>query len=362
MRLLIRRETNTQARAGSLHARALVCALFILLSSCTTAPATPTENTSDVEVPHARSWDKDPSTITRDGRIIAYAEYGDPEGAPVIFMHGGPGSRFEGAILDRAAKQAGVRIIAPDRPGLGRSEMAAEVTLQTTAEDVLFLSDALDLDRPVLMGWSGGGVPAVATGGAAPKHFAGVISLAGYTKLDREELEAMVPEPDQTAMQTMKKHPWRFRQFFRLTRFTALRLSGTYWRTLVRDASDADKRVYKTDGMRAFFMADQKEALRPGIDGIIADAKLSYDPDWGFSLEDSCIRLHIYHGTEDTRVPLAFAKDLAARFPEATLHTIDGVGHMFPITHADMLVEQARMLWDTREANCRRPESSVAPR
>ncbi|MEC9440353.1 MAG: alpha/beta hydrolase [Myxococcota bacterium] len=330
----------------------IVCVCILALSSCAT-PSTSSKPAFDV--PDELAWDKAPSTITRDGRVIAYAEYGDPEGAPVIFMHGGPGSRFEGVILDRAAKQAHVRIIAPDRPGLGESDMAREVTLETTAGDMLFLSKALNLDRPVLMGWSGGGVPAVVTGGANPEHFAGVISLAGYTKLDREELEAMVPEPDQTAMQTMKKHPWRFRQFFRLTRFTARRLSGTYWRTLVRDASEADKRVYNTDGMRAFFMADQKEALRPGIDGITADAKLSYAPDWGFSPSTSCVRLHIYHGTEDTRVPLDFARDLAARFPNANLHIIDGVGHMFPITHSDMLVARARALWDTRAESCTQP-------
>lgn len=328
----------------------LLLSCVALIASCATAAQNTTP--SSVELPARSVWDKPSSKVTRDGRAIAYAEYGAPDGIPVIFMHGGPGSRFEGAIFDKAAKQANVRIIAPDRPGLGESGMADEVSLQTTAEDMLFLAKQLELERPVLMGWSGGGVPAVVTGGRHPEAFAGVISLAGYTRLDREELEAMVPEPDQTAMQTMKKRPWRFRQFFRLTRFTARRLSGTYWRTLVRDASEPDKQVYATDGMREFLMTDQKEALRPGIDGIVADAKLSYAPDWGFETTTSCVRLHIYHGTDDTRVPLAFAKDLATRFPEANLHVIQDVGHMFPITHAGVLVARARELWETRDASC----------
>jgi len=230
--------------------------------------------------------------------------------------------------------------------------MAEAVSLGQPARDMTQLADALGLECPVLMGWSGGGVPAVATGGLTPARFASVFSLAGYTRLDSEELRALVPEPDQTAMGIMDERPRRFRFFFKLTRFAVRRTPGAFWRALLRDAGEADLEVYEREGMRGFFIADQQEALNQGVDGIVADARLSYSPDWGFDPTTSSLRLHVYQGTDDTRVPKAFAEDLARLFPGAELHMLEGEGHMFPITRAGELMRAARASWETDREVC----------
>ncbi len=97
-----------------------------------------------------------------DGRKIGYAEYGDPDGLPVIALHGTPGSRFMFALTDEGARARGLRVIAPERPGYGRSDFHRFETLADTASDVEALADALGLDRFALMGMSGGGPHAVA--------------------------------------------------------------------------------------------------------------------------------------------------------------------------------------------------------
>lgn len=56
-----------------------------------------------------------------DGHRLAYAEYGDPAGVPVLFLHGTPGSRLLGSLFADHAEDAGVRLLAVDRPGFGRS-------------------------------------------------------------------------------------------------------------------------------------------------------------------------------------------------------------------------------------------------
>lgn len=58
-----------------------------------------------------------------DGRRIGYAEYGDAQGAAVLAIHSTPGSRFMFALTDRAARERGLRIIAPERPGYGLSDV-----------------------------------------------------------------------------------------------------------------------------------------------------------------------------------------------------------------------------------------------
>ena len=52
----------------------------------------------------------------RDGRRLGYAEFGDPRGKPVLFFHGYPGSRWDGAETGHAAERVGVRLIAPIGP------------------------------------------------------------------------------------------------------------------------------------------------------------------------------------------------------------------------------------------------------
>ena len=56
-----------------------------------------------------------------DGRSLAYAEFGDPDGRPVLFFHGTPGYRLNPWTTDAELRSLGVRLIALDRPGVGRS-------------------------------------------------------------------------------------------------------------------------------------------------------------------------------------------------------------------------------------------------
>ncbi|MDQ6861361.1 MAG: alpha/beta hydrolase, partial [Verrucomicrobiota bacterium] len=53
-----------------------------------------------------------------DGAQIAYEEYGGAEGTPVLFCHGWPSSRSMAQLAHDAAREIGVRVISPDRPGI----------------------------------------------------------------------------------------------------------------------------------------------------------------------------------------------------------------------------------------------------
>jgi pimeloyl-ACP methyl ester carboxylesterase len=82
-----------------------------------------------------------------DGRVLGYAEWGDPQGAPVFYFHGTPASRLDPVCFPDAPAQAGVRLISVDRPGMGLSSFQRGRQIADWPDDVAALADALGIDR-----------------------------------------------------------------------------------------------------------------------------------------------------------------------------------------------------------------------
>ena len=87
-----------------------------------------------------------------DGRVLTYVEYGERTGRPVVYFHGCPGSRVEGALLDSGACTLGLRLVAPDRPGMGESDFQRDRSFLDWANDVTELVDALGLEGFAVLG------------------------------------------------------------------------------------------------------------------------------------------------------------------------------------------------------------------
>lgn len=87
-----------------------------------------------------------------DGRLLAYQCFR----APVLYGHGFPGSRLEAALLADAATPSGMRLIAADRPGFGRSSFQAGRRIGDWCPDLAALAGHLALARFAVLGVFGG--------------------------------------------------------------------------------------------------------------------------------------------------------------------------------------------------------------
>ncbi len=92
-----------------------------------------------------------------DGRELAWLEAGRPRGRPVFAFHGTPGSRRQVSFDEKSIAAAGVRMIAPDRPGYGLSSFHPRRSLVDWAADVSALADHLKLDSFTVVGRLGRG-------------------------------------------------------------------------------------------------------------------------------------------------------------------------------------------------------------
>lgn len=120
-----------------------------------------------------------------DGRCLGYAEYGAAEGPLVLFFHGTPGSRFEAALFAEEALECGVRIVAIDRPCVGKSSCGSNRRVCDWPSDVEAVVGSLGYgDTPFgVIGFSGGAPYALACVKRIPHRLTHVALCSGHTPM-----------------------------------------------------------------------------------------------------------------------------------------------------------------------------------
>src|SRR4051794_36511529 len=111
---------------------------------------------------------------------MAYAEWGDPEGWPVLGCHGSPSSRLERHVEDAEDyRRWGVRLIVPDRPGFGLSDPQPGRRVLDWPDDVRELVDDLGIERFAVLSLSGGAAYALACASVLGQRVRAVGVLGG---------------------------------------------------------------------------------------------------------------------------------------------------------------------------------------
>lgn len=266
---------------------------------------------------------------TRSGRRLAYGDYGDRSGFPTLFCHGSPGSRREAAALDAVARDIGLRLIAPERPGMGRSEVDPDATLLSHAEDALDLLDALGAGDFAVAGYSGGAAMVYALQHAAPERARIGLDLAGWAPVaDFAELRRSLAPLDRFYFWVIRLAPALFTWTFRpLVRAAQDPDPGRLVRLIRSSLSPRDAEWLNDPAHLAAFHADVREACRQGPAGPARDAYALYRP-WGVDPRRCASEVLIFHGEEDRFSPIAFAEWKAETIPSSTLTRLPDVGHL----------------------------------
>ncbi len=260
----------------------------------------------------------------RDGRSLSYAQYGNAEGFPIVSAHGGLVCRLDVEAAASVAEQSGVRLISPDRPGVGRSDAGRTGrTILDWARDVRELLDLLAIDRFAVMGWSMGGQYAAAVGYALSSRVTRVAIVAGVPPLTEPGVFDGLPTIDRVYVRLSRRAPWLARQCFRAMGFAAACAPGMYGRLVARVLGEADGAVLRAEGYGTF-AGMSREALRQP-QGVVEEYNAMTRP-WGFAPEDLQVPVDVWGGTDDQLVDPRWPHELASRIPNATLHVMPG-GH-----------------------------------
>lgn len=121
-----------------------------------------------------------------DGRTVGFATYGSPQGTPVIWCHGGPGSRKDPIHRHTEAVEADLLLIGIDRPGYGRSTPLRRRTIADWIPDALAVVNDMCVDTFLAVGESTGGAYALAVAALVPDHVQGVVACCSLTDMRNE--------------------------------------------------------------------------------------------------------------------------------------------------------------------------------
>ena len=115
----------------------------------------------------------------QDGRTISFSEVGDPDGSAVFVCVGMGLTRYVTAFYDELATTLQLRLITPDRPGIGGSDprINSEETPLTWPEDVRAICQHLKITKFSLVAHSAGAIYALATALRIPQHIRGRLHL-----------------------------------------------------------------------------------------------------------------------------------------------------------------------------------------
>ena len=263
-----------------------------------------------------------------DGRRLDLRVSGPIDGVPLVFHHGTPGAATPIRALERAAHDRGLRFATFSRPGYGSSSRLRGRRVVDVVPDTAAVLTAIEADRCLVAGWSGGGPHALACG-ARLGSAAGTLVISGVAPYGLSDLDwmagmgednvaefgaALLGEPTlRPLLEEVREH-----------------LKDTDTAGIIAELDsvlpDVDKAVL-TDEFGEDMAAGFAEALRHGVDGWVDD-DLAFTEPWGFDFDELSGPAMIWQGSLDLMVPFAHGEALASRIAGASVHLEEGEGHL----------------------------------
>ena len=232
------------------------------------------------------------------GLRLQYRQYGLPDGFPVFYFHGMPGSRLEPGLIEHEAFASGVRLIALNRPGIGCSTRE-DVSVCQWPRLIVGAANALHISRFSIVGVSGGTPFALACALKIPHRIHRVAIVSGHAPFKR----GLTKGNQDTLVRIVGACQGLGGVALTLIKNNLRKKPAKAMQSLAKAWTDADRRLVLCDPVnREKFRQNLTEAFcQPH--GLADDIQKLAKP-WGFRLcQIRCVPVAFWHGACDELVP-----------------------------------------------------------
>ena len=282
-----------------------------------------------------------------DDRQIGFAEFGDPQGRAVFWLHGTPGARRQIPMEARVyAEQRQIRLIGVDRPGIGSSTPYQYDTIFAFAEDLCTIADTLGIDRFEVIGLSGGGPYTLACAAALPDRVVAAGVLGGVAPVRGVDA---IGGGISTLISVAAPVVQIAGAPLRLAASTLIRLirpvaePALYAYAAI--SPEADRQLLVRPEFRAMFLDDLLNGSRKQLAAPFADVVV-FARDWGFRLDEVKVPVRWWHGDRDHIVPFEHGQHVVSRLPDAQLTHLPGESHLAGLGRAEEILDTMLGLWE----------------
>ena len=285
-----------------------------------------------------------------DDRQIGFAEFGDPLGRAVFWLHGTPGARRQIPVEARVyAERNHIRLIGVDRPGIGSSTPFQYENVLAFADDLRTIADVLGIDKMAIIGLSGGGPYTLACAAAMPERVVTVGVLGGVAP-------TVGPERIGGGAMALGSAMAPFMPFIglplRLAAVSLIRVAKPFADRAIdvygRVSPVGDRQLLARPEFKAMFLDDLLNGSRKQMAAPFADVVV-FAKDWGFRLDEVKVPVRWWHGDKDHIIPFAHGEHVVALLPDAELYTLPGESHLAGLGYAEEILDRLMALWDDLE-------------
>ncbi len=274
------------------------------------------------------------NTMTlEDGRSLAWYEWGPADGIPVIFCTGAAMSGWLG-FGTGFLTELGLRLIAPDRPGLGRSAAHPRRTLASWVDDMRAFRTFNRIEEALAVGFSQGAPFAFALAGSGLVSAAAIVS--GQDQLNHSRIRSLLQPEVRELLAAAEQDPEAFENSMAES-MTADRL----WQLVIEMSGKRDLGLYQ----RPVFAREYRQALEQGFSqgarGYARDLVIALGA-WPVVPEDIAIPIDLWYGLEDTSTVHSpdSGRTMASRLRRATRRALPKEGGSILWTKAYGILER----------------------
>jgi pimeloyl-ACP methyl ester carboxylesterase len=254
-----------------------------------------------------------------DGRVVAWSEFGDEDGVPLLRVPGTPGCRYSLRADRTPWTQRHLRVITTERPGFGASSRLPGRRFREPADDIAAILDQLDLAAVHVVGASGSSPHQLALASRHPDRVRAMTVLVGAAPPTEDEIAQMIGINAQAHHLVREGDVVGLYRLVGPIRTAMLADPNKAFREIMDRVPDADRAVMADPQWQAELAIATREALRPGVDGWI-DEGIALASPWD-DIDLSAVRASVtwWHAPKDANAPFAAAKRLIDHLPNARL-------------------------------------------